>query len=36
MPEMIDYPTVDDGVEGVRFVEACLASSEAGGIWVDL
>lgn len=36
LPEMIDYPTVDDGVEGVRFVEACLASSEAGGIWVDL
>ncbi|MCI7727786.1 MAG: Gfo/Idh/MocA family oxidoreductase [Clostridiales bacterium] len=36
VPEMIDYPTVDDGVEGVRFVEACLASSEAGGIWVDL
>lgn len=36
VPEMIDYPTVGDGVEGVRFVEACLASSEAGGIWVDL
>lgn len=36
VPEMIDYPTVDDGVEGVRFVEACLASSEASGIWVDL
>lgn len=36
VPEMIDYPTVDDGVEGVRFVQACLASSEAGGIWVDM
>lgn len=36
VPEMIDYPTVDDGVEGVRFVQACLASNEAGGIWMDM
>lgn len=36
VPEMIDYPTVDDGVEGVRFVQACLASNEAGGTWMDM
>lgn len=36
VPEMIDYPTVEDGVEGVRFVQARLASSEAGSVWVDM
>ncbi len=34
--EMIDFPTVSDGVEGLRFVEACLKSSKSGNIWVDL
>lgn len=28
-------PTVDDGADGVRFVEAALESSAAGGTWVD-
>jgi predicted dehydrogenase len=35
-PDMIDYPTVSDGVEGIRFVEACLKSQELGNVWVDL
>ena len=35
-PDMIDYPTVRDGAEGVKFVQACLKSNEAGSIWVDL
>jgi predicted dehydrogenase len=35
-PEMIDYPTVSDGVDGIRFVEACLKSQELGNVWVDL
>ncbi|MCM2477209.1 Gfo/Idh/MocA family oxidoreductase [Rhizobium sp. CG5] len=30
------YPTIDDGVKGVRFIEACLASSEQNGAWVSL
>jgi predicted dehydrogenase len=28
------YPTVDDGVKGVAFVEACVASSRRNGAWV--
>jgi predicted dehydrogenase len=35
-PDMIDYPTVSDGVEGIRVVEACLKSQELGNVWVDL
>ena len=29
------YPDIDAGVEGVRWVEACVRSADAGGIWVD-
>jgi predicted dehydrogenase len=35
-PDMIDYPTVSDGVDGIRFVEACLKSNAQGNVWVDL
>ena len=30
------YPTVDDGVKGVAFVDACVASSKRNGAWVKL
>ncbi len=30
------YPTVDDGVKGVAFVEACVASSKRNDAWVKL
>ena len=30
-----DYPRVEDGARGVRFVERAVVSSEAGGIWLD-
>ncbi|NEI32697.1 gfo/Idh/MocA family oxidoreductase [Rhizobium leguminosarum] len=30
------YPTVDDGVKGVAFVEACVASSKRNGAWVKV
>lgn len=30
------YPTVEDGLIGVRFIEAAVHSSGAGNIWVDL
>ena len=33
MPRDILYPTVKDGVEGVRFIEACVRSSEGNGVW---
>ena len=35
-PDMIDYPTVRDGVEGVKFVHACLRSNAQGNVWVEL
>lgn len=31
---MVDFPTVEDGAQGVRFVEACVASNEGGNAWV--
>lgn len=30
------YPTIDDGVKGVAFVEACVASSKGNGAWVKV
>ena len=35
-PSMIDFPTVKDGAEGVRFIHACLKSNKEGNVWVDL
>ena len=32
----VDYPTVDDGVRGVEFIEAAVASSAAGAKWISL
>ena len=32
----VTYPTIDDGVIGVAFVEACVASSKKDGAWVTL
>ncbi len=34
--DMIDYPTIDEGVDGLRYVEACLKSNDNGNIWVEL
>jgi predicted dehydrogenase len=34
--EAVIYPTVDDGVKGVAFVEACVASSKKNGAWIKL
>ena len=33
---MIDFPTVHDGAEGIKFVHACLKSNAEGNVWVDL
>jgi len=34
--DMIEYPTIEDGVDGVKYIEACLKSSENGNVWVDM
>ncbi|MGY4831344.1 Gfo/Idh/MocA family protein [Sphaerotilaceae bacterium SBD11-9] len=35
-PVAADYPTLADGVRGVRFVETVIASAQAGSSWVSL
>ena len=32
----LDFPSVDDGVRGVRFIEKCVESSARGAIWLDM
>lgn len=34
--QMIDYPTIESGIQGLKYVEACLKSNENGNIWVEL
>ena len=34
-PMALDFPSVEDGARGMAFVEAAVASSGAGGGWVD-
>ncbi len=36
LDKAVVYPTVDDGVKGVAFIEACVASSKKNGAWVKL
>ena len=35
-PEDVVFPTVDDGVKGLAFIEAAVKSSQAGSTWVTL
>ncbi len=30
------YPDITDGIQGVRFVEACVESNEKGNVWVEI
>ena len=32
----VDFPGIDDGLEGVAFIDACVRSSKAGGRWLKL
>ena len=34
-PLALDFPTVEDGARGMRFIEAALESSTNGGGWID-
>lgn len=35
-PESYTYPTVEDGVAGMKFVKACVESNKNGNVWVDV
>lgn len=35
-PGLLDYPTVHDGVRGLKFIDACFESNAKGNIWVDI
>jgi predicted dehydrogenase len=35
-PMALDFPTVEDGARGVKFIEAAVTSSRQGGTWVGL
>jgi predicted dehydrogenase len=34
-PGALDYPTVEDGAQGVKFIDSVVRSSRQGGTWVD-
>jgi len=34
--EEFGYPTIDMGIDGVRFIEKCVESSSKGAVWVDV
>ena len=34
-PEELDFPTIDDGVRGMAFIDAVVDSSKRGGVWTD-
>ena len=33
--EELDFPTIDDGVRGMAFIDAVVDSSKRGGVWTD-
>ena len=35
-PADYTYPDIHDGVDGMRFVHACVESQRRGNVWVDL
>lgn len=35
-PADLDFPGVDDGVRGVRYIEKCVESSAKGAVWVNV
>ena len=32
----LDFPTVDDGIAGVKFIHACVESSKNNAVWVEI
>lgn len=35
-PASYTYPTVDDGIVGLKFIKACVESNRNGNVWVAL
>ena len=35
-PADLDFPGLDEGIRGVRFIEACVESSSKGAVWVPM
>ena len=35
-PDNWNFPTIEDGLEGARFVQACVESQKKGNVWIDL
>ena len=33
--EELDFPGVNEGVQGVKFIEKCVESSKKGAVWID-
>ena len=31
-----DFPTVEDGLRGMKFIDAVVGSSQGGAVWLDL
>ena len=36
IPADLDFPNVEDGVRGVRFIERCVESSAKGAVWIGM
>ncbi|WP_099824821.1 Gfo/Idh/MocA family protein [Oceaniglobus indicus] len=36
VPDGVMFPTIDDGLEGMAFIDACVRSSKRDGAWVTL
>ena len=36
LPLSGDYPDIEEGIESLKFVEACVASSHADGAWTPV
>jgi len=36
IPPDCDFPTIDDGVEGMEFIAAAVKSAKAGGVWTTM
>ena len=36
LPEGVIYPTVEDGLSGMRFIAAAVASSQGGNVWTEI